>query len=167
MNRNRTPRQHRVITQKGRLHFVVEGLALPPPEAAQTLVLLTRELSMLWGNPPRPYTLLGYSSTVRIVEKSADGKVKSVERSAVWVRYSSLIWTTFAHELGHRLGLPHIRKPYNLMLTGEGVRSSPELLHTSLRGYYKPQRFRFTVAQCKTMRAKLAADLASPVRVIP
>ncbi len=140
------------LTEKGRLLFALPRFRAPKMGASDTLIFLTRQLSIPWGMPARSYPLLGYSSQVL-----SDGAQGRKLRAAVWVR-SSMIWTTMAHELGHRWGLLHIVRPYNLMLTGDGVRRSAQMLGTSLRGYFEPSRFRFTRAQCATMRGRLKAE---------
>lgn len=140
------------LTEKGRLLFALPRFRAPKMGVSDTLIFLTGDLSIAWGMPVRNYRLLGYSS--RVLSDGAQGRRL---RAAVWVR-SSMIWTTMAHELGHRWGLLHIVRPYNLMLTGDGVRRSAQMLGTSLRGYFEPSRFRFTRAQCATMRSRLEAE---------
>ncbi|MCB9640676.1 MAG: hypothetical protein H6727_17405 [Myxococcales bacterium] len=136
------------LTAKGRLRFSMPRFRAPRVGALDTMIFLTRDLFIRWGSPTRNYRLLGYSG--KVFSDGEDGLRK--QRAAVWVRHS-MIWTTLAHELGHRWGLQHIRLPFNLMLTGDGVRSSPKLLGTSIRGYLEPSRFRFTKKQCERMRS--------------
>lgn len=141
------------LTKRGQLLFALPRFRAPKMEASDTLVFLTRDLHIPWGQPARNYPLLGYSSSVL-----SDGVEGQQRRPAVWVR-SSMIWTTLAHELGHRWGLLHIVRPYNLMLTGDGVRRSAQMLGTSLRGYFEPMRFGFVRSQCATMRARLSLEV--------
>lgn len=124
-------------------------------EHRETLIFLTRHVDYIWGagTSRQRYRLLGVSSTVRLQNRPG----RWIQRPAVWVR-ASPVFTTLVHELGHRLGLPHIVSPYRLMLTGSGVRSSLPMLWTSLLGYMDPQRFVFSSQECQTMHKTLRRE---------
>ncbi len=123
----------------------------------ETLLFLTKAVNYRFrknGGGRYPLSrLLGLSSMVR--SKNLQGKWQW--NYAVWVRWSPIL-TTLVHELGHRLGLPHTRRPYDLMLTGYYVRSSPQLLLSSIKGFFDARLFHFDKKQCLKMSRLLKEE---------
>lgn len=112
----------------------------------ETLIFFTRQVHYAFDPRRPPYRLLGLSALIQ----TRDRRGAWHKRRAVWTRLSP-VYTTLVHEIGHRLGLRHKVRPYDLMLTGYGVRSSFWHLWTSALGFFDPQRFRFFPSQCRTM----------------
>lgn len=124
------------------------------PRKDETLAFLTRRVHYRWGK--QVFRLLGLSVTMRLLDR----KGQAVDRPVVWTR-ASPIYTTLAHEIGHRLGLPHTTLPRNLMLNGPGVVASARNLWTSIGGFFSPRDFGFTATQCLTMRQTLQNEQRS------
>ncbi len=143
---------HKTLTHKRLVRWKVPRPLIVSKDPAETLLLFTHDVQYYWGrgSQRRRYRLLGVSSTVWVEVK----RNHWLKRHAVWTRLSP-VYTTLAHELGHRLGLPHVSEPYRLMVTGSGVRGSLTMLWTSFLGYMAPQRFRFTPQECLTMHKTL------------
>jgi hypothetical protein len=109
---------------------------------AETLVILTTRLDR---------TLLGYATRAK--------ERRRPRRGLVFAR-RSVVLTVLPHELGHRLGLPHVTRPYALMIGGpKDVFASTHMAITSGLGFFDPRRFGFTADECATMRRRLEADL--------
>ena len=142
-----------LLTRKQVVQWVLRRNLAQTKDRNETFLFFTRYVQYYWGKGQqrRLYRLLGVSHQVHLIA----GRRK-MTRKAVWVRLSP-VYTTLVHELGHRLGLPHVVGTYRLMVTGSGVRSSAKMLFTSLLGYLDPERFRFTPAECRTMHKTLEA----------
>ncbi len=141
-----------LLTKKALVQWVLPRNLSQTKKRSETFLFFTRHVQYYWGLrlQRQLYRLLGVSSKVRMVL----GSRKWITRNAVWVRLSP-VYTTLVHELGHRLGLPHVVGAYRLMVTGSGVRSSATMLWTSLLGYLDPVRFRFTPQECHVMHQTL------------
>ena len=140
------------LTHKRLVRWKIHKALTVSNDPGETMLFFTQDVQYYWGRGKkrRKYRLLGVSASVWLERK----KNRWIKRHAVWTRLSP-VYTTLVHELGHRLGLPHVAKPYRLMVTGSGVRSSPKMLWTSFLGYMAPKRFRFTPKECSTMHRKL------------
>lgn len=138
------------LTQQKLVKWKISRPLCRTSDRFETFLFFTDQVQYEWGKPPKRVRLLGVSAKVWVKGKSN----KWHERSAVWTRLSP-VYTTLAHEIGHRLGLKHTRRPYHLMLNGAGVRSSAEILFTSLLGYFAPRRFLFSRRQCGIMQSVL------------
>lgn len=140
------------LTRKGFVQWKIPRHVKPIQNT--TFLFLTDRVDYMWGRPKskrrKKIKLLGVSARVWLRRKSSHWKAYP----AVWMRMSP-VFSTLAHEIGHRWGLKHSKRPYRLMLNGAGVRSSLHTLGTSLLGFLAPQRLRFSVKECKTMYAML------------
>jgi hypothetical protein len=143
------------LTKDGLVRWRVSLPLTQSQDPGETLLLFTRKVEYIWSDKKgkRKYSLLGLSHHIWLQDRAG----KWYRRAGAWVRPSP-VFTTMVHELGHRLGLPHIEDIYSLMLTGSGVRSSPRLLWTSLLGYFDPARFRFSAAECQKMHDTLRLE---------
>ncbi len=101
---------------------------------------------------------LGLSSQIWIIR----GEERFL-RPAIWLR-PSLVYTVLVHELGHRLGLPHIPRPYSLMLTGPLIRRSFPLALSALWGFFDPELLYFSENECKIMYKKLFFEIKKMVQ---
>ena len=143
------PVSKRLLHRDGKLRYHMARKHLPDWKPGETLLFLTRRLRTPMRDLKGTVSLLGLNFRVLLKKK---GRVR-FRVPTVWVR-SSLMFTTMPHELGHRLGLKHIRKKHNLMLTGSGVRSSFGVLWSSVTGYFDPVQFHFSRRQCRKMRRR-------------
>lgn len=141
------------FTKKGLVQWRVFRRIRRTDDDFETMLLFTDSVTYFWGKPPQKVKLLGLSAKIW----SREGTNKWRQHFAVWTRLSP-VYTTLVHEIGHRLGLVHTKRPYRLMLNGAGVRSSFETLMTSLVGFFSPKLFLFTKKECQVMHRTLARE---------
>jgi len=141
------------LLKKRHLRFRIPQRLIRTKRPDETFLFFTKYAYVTFPKRKRPTSLLGLSHYALVYDQNDRWR----KRRAVWVRYS-LIYTTTAHEIGHRLGLKHVRWPYNIMLTGSGVRSSARILSSSISGFFDVKRFQFTPGQCTKMHRVLIKE---------